>query len=181
MDIVGTIALTQASEIIFYVDTYKGRELANIRRFVKSEKYTGPTKSGIVLNKEQLEIIYKILAKASNLISNPSEKELGKIPISDNWFMRIGFNYFNGVYGLDIRQYFNTEKRTGPTKKGVRIPLDCFDETVGYCEKMLELINNPQKKETTSEKQEDSSSQKSAERTKKGVDGVPNDYQKYFS
>ena len=47
MDIVGTVDLSKASEIIFFTDVYKGDEFANIRKFVKSEKYTGPTKSGI--------------------------------------------------------------------------------------------------------------------------------------
>lgn len=181
MDMIGTIVLSKASEIIFYIDDYKGCEFANIRKFVKSTKYTGPTKSGVKLDKKQLEAICGILTQASVCLEDSKDVELGEVPLSESWFIRVGFTYFNGQYGLDIRQYLKTEKYTGPSKKGVRIPFDCFDATVSYCEQMLEFIKNPQKKEMLSEKQEEAYSQKSEGHKEKSVDGVPNDYQKYFS
>ena len=180
MDIVGTVDLSKASEIIFYTDVYKGDEFANIRKFVKSEKYTGPTKSGIKLNKEQLHTICGILARAPRNLEKTKDEELGKIKISENLFIWVGFTYFKGQYGLDIRQYLKTEKYTGPSKKGIRIPLDYIDATVGYCERMLALIGNSKQQEVKAEKQENPSIQKVAIDKNKDVEGVPDEYQKYF-
>ena len=42
----GSIALSEASELKFYVDEYKGHRYGSIRTFVKGDAYSGPTKAG---------------------------------------------------------------------------------------------------------------------------------------
>ena len=40
----------------------------------------------------------------------------------------IGIREFNGKAGIDIREFTKSESYTGPTKKGLRIPADKFEE-----------------------------------------------------
>ena len=40
----------------------------------------------------------------------------------------IGVREYNGKVGIDIREFATSEKYTGPTKKGLRIPAEKFSE-----------------------------------------------------
>jgi hypothetical protein len=40
----------------------------------------------------------------------------------------VGVREYNGKHGVDIREYTTSEKYTGPTKKGLRIPAEKFQE-----------------------------------------------------
>ncbi len=60
------------------------------------------------------------------------EKDIGKIPKGEYQGtiteIVIGLREYNGKTGLDIREYTQSESYTGPTKKGLRIPADKFEE-----------------------------------------------------
>jgi sporulation protein YlmC with PRC-barrel domain len=67
------------------------------------------------------------------------EKDIGKInkgeyqgTITD---IVIGIKEYNERIGIDIREFVTSEKYTGPTKKGLRIPAENF-------QKFKELINS---------------------------------------
>ncbi|MCK5321020.1 transcriptional coactivator p15/PC4 family protein [Candidatus Pacearchaeota archaeon] len=60
------------------------------------------------------------------------EKDIGKISkgeyqgtVTD---IVVGIKEYNGRVGIDIREFTQSESYTGPTKKGLRIPADKFDE-----------------------------------------------------
>jgi hypothetical protein len=60
------------------------------------------------------------------------DKDIGKInkgeyqgAVTD---IVIGVREYNGSVGVDIREYSTSEKYTGPTKKGLRIPAKNFQE-----------------------------------------------------
>jgi len=60
------------------------------------------------------------------------EKDIGKIlkgeyqgTITE---IVIGLREYNGKTGVDIREFTQSEQYTGPTKKGLRIPADKFEE-----------------------------------------------------
>lgn len=60
------------------------------------------------------------------------DKEVGKInkgefqgTVTD---IIVAIREYNGRVGVDIREYTTSEKYTGPTKKGLRIPADRFQE-----------------------------------------------------
>ena len=42
--------------------------------------------------------------------------------------IKIGVREYNGRVGIDIREFATGEKYTGPTKKGLRIPAEKFEE-----------------------------------------------------
>ncbi len=67
------------------------------------------------------------------------EKEIGKInkgeyqgAVTD---IVIGIKEYNGRIGIDIREFVTSERYTGPTKKGLRIPAESF-------QKFKEMINS---------------------------------------
>lgn len=45
--VITSFEITKSTEVNFYYDYFSGRIWANIRKFVKSERYTGPTKDGV--------------------------------------------------------------------------------------------------------------------------------------
>ena len=69
------------------------------------------------------------------------EKEIGKIPKGEYQGtvteIIIGLKEYNGKTGVDIREFTKSETYTGPTKKGLRIPADKFEDF----KKMINSIN----------------------------------------
>lgn len=67
------------------------------------------------------------------------EKDIGKIQKGEYQGtvteIVIGIREYNGKVGLDIREFVESEKYTGPTKKGLRIPAESFA-------KFKEMINS---------------------------------------
>jgi len=62
------------------------------------------------------------------------EKDIGKIKKNDFTDIVIRIDDFGGRTGLTIREYSNSERYTGFTKSGTRIPAESFKE-------FKELIN----------------------------------------
>ncbi len=58
------------------------------------------------------------------------EKDIGKINKGEYQGtvteIVLGVREYNGKVGLDIREFVTSEKYTGPTKKGLRIPAEKF-------------------------------------------------------
>lgn len=60
------------------------------------------------------------------------EKEIGKIKKGEyqgtTTEIIVGIKEYNGKIGIDIREFTQSETYTGPTKKGLRIPADKFED-----------------------------------------------------
>lgn len=67
------------------------------------------------------------------------EKDIGKINKGEfqgtTTDIVIGIKEYNGRIGVDIREFVSSERYTGPTKKGLRIPAEHFP-------KFKEMINS---------------------------------------
>ena len=76
------------------------------------------------------------------------EKEIGKIPKGEYQGtiteIVIGIKEYNGRTGVDIREFTQSEAYTGPTKKGLRIPAEKFQE-------FKDIINSINPKDLKSE------------------------------
>jgi hypothetical protein len=61
-----------------------------------------------------------------------AEKDIGKINKGEyqgtSTDIVIGIREYNGSVGVDIREFATSDKYTGPTKKGLRIPAKNFQE-----------------------------------------------------
>jgi hypothetical protein len=94
------------------------------------------------------------------------EKEIGKISKGEYQGVTtdiiVGVKEFNGRIGVDIREFTTSEAYTGPTKKGLRIPAERFEEF----QRMISLIKpedvqigeTPQESPSTTESLETESS-----------------------
>lgn len=60
------------------------------------------------------------------------EKEIGKIQKGEYQGtiteIVVGIKEYNGKTGIDIREFTQSESYTGPTKKGLRIPAEKFED-----------------------------------------------------
>jgi hypothetical protein len=75
------------------------------------------------------------------------DKDIGKINKGEyqgtSTDIVIGIREYNGKVGVDIREYSTSEKYTGPTKKGLRIPAEHF-------QKFKEMINSVKQEDLVS-------------------------------
>jgi hypothetical protein len=94
-----------------------------------------------------------------------ADKDIGKLNKGEyqgtSTDIVIGVREYNGKVGVDIREYSTSEKYTGPTKKGLRIPAELF-------QKFKEMINSVKQEdlvssEGPSEKTEKKTTQKKFE------------------
>ncbi len=56
------------------------------------------------------------------------EGEIGRVKKTDSTSVIIRISEFQGEKGVDIREYVETNKYTGYTKKGTRIPAQLWKE-----------------------------------------------------
>lgn len=86
------------------------------------------------------------------------EKEIGKInkgefqgTVTD---IVVGIKEYNGRVGVDIREFVTSDRYTGPTKKGLRIPAESFAKFKEMINSVSEddLVADAPKEEAPSEK-----------------------------
>ena len=82
------------------------------------------------------------------------EKDIGKIKKNEITDIIVRVDDFGGKVGLTIREYTTSDRYTGFTKSGTRIPLESINEF----KKMISSINEADLKamESNQEKQKDS-------------------------
>lgn len=56
------------------------------------------------------------------------EKDIGKVGLTDIASVMVRIDEYEGKQGVTIRKYIESEKYTGFTKQGVRIPIDKWKE-----------------------------------------------------
>ena len=125
---VGSIKIDEGNEIRFSVDAYKQSRYLSVRKYLKSETYSGPTKAGITLTSEVVIKIAKALAALPNDIKEIADGELGKYARRQGLAIVLRVSSFNTAKGIDIRQWQEDETYTGWTKKGIRLPLEKLAE-----------------------------------------------------
>ncbi len=56
------------------------------------------------------------------------EKDIGEIGLTESTTIKVRIDEYDGKPGLTIRKFITTEKYTGFTKQGVRIPVEKWSE-----------------------------------------------------
>jgi len=83
------------------------------------------------------------------------EKDIGKIPKNDQTDIVVRIDDFGGKTGVTIREFTTSERYTGFTKSGTRIPADKFLEFRELVNKIeLDDLKSPAEPEEEGEKQE---------------------------
>ena len=87
------------------------------------------------------------------------EKDIGKISKGEYQGTAtdivIGIREYNGRVGVDIREFTTGERYTGPTKKGLRIPAEKFQQF----KEMINSISEEDLKTTEAEPKEENEKQ----------------------
>ena len=128
LNLIGALASEDGSEIKFSIDSYKGYKYVSIRKYLKSETYSVPTKAGITLSPEIVGKINTALAALPEDYKAVQEGELGKYAKKQGLSIVLRVSSYMGSKGIDLRQWQEDETYTGWTKKGVRLPIEKLKE-----------------------------------------------------
>lgn len=134
-----------SEEVKFSIDTYRGYRYASIRKYLKSDSYSGATRAGITMTPEIVKGTSTVLEKLPDDASNLEDGELGKFAKRPGMSIIVRISSFKGARGLDLRQWQEDEVYTGWTKKGIRLPLNKMGEVKKYFKEMDEYFTANQK------------------------------------
>ena len=137
----GSVSLSDTSELKFYVDEYKGYKYASIRTFIKGDNYSGPTKAGVTLNAAILEGVIKALEKLPKEPQTTQDQELARFPKKMGIELVLRITIFKDNTGIDLREWVEDQEYKGWSKKGVRVPYKDLPKSLEYLKGMQPLIN----------------------------------------
>lgn len=144
-NIIGRIILGSSAELVFSIYTRSGQSYASVRKFQTTGRYTGPTKSGIMLRLDCLEEVMSELKRFRKKISQFREGEVGRVKKSRDSEMVIQVvesSSGSGVYRLDIREHIDSDTYQGWTKKGIRFDFDKLDKVLELFGQQAALLSN---------------------------------------
>jgi len=125
---IGSIILEDGNEIKFSVDSYRGHKYVSVRKYLKTDTYSGPTKAGITLSPEIVTKVSQALAALPDDASKIQDGELGKYAKKQGLSIVLRISSYMGSKGIDLRQWQEDESYKGWTKKGIRLPIDKIAE-----------------------------------------------------
>ena len=137
---IGTIPLTDTSDIRFYVDEYKGYTYASIRTFVKRENYSGPTKSGLTLNPALLQSVIETVEKLPPEPVTTEDQELARFPKKAGLELVVRITIYRDTTGIDLREWVDDGTYKGWSKKGVRITYAELPKAISYLKEMRDFL-----------------------------------------
>lgn len=149
---IGFIEISGTTRIVLSVSTWKGQPRGSFRKFVASEKYTGPTKSGFSLTGAMLVQLLQPLRSLQ--ATTPAHGEavfatVGKTSQSEIRITIIPPDADTSLPNVDIREFLNAPGYTGPTKKGVRFAWDRLRQFVALLETVVHQLGETVTKEAT--------------------------------
>lgn len=151
---VGTLPISEESDLRFYIDEYRGHQYGSIRTFVRRKTYTGPTKAGITVNVAIMEGLIETLEKLPPEPNALEDVELGRWPKRAGLALVARITIFKDTTGIDLREWVEEPAYQGWSKKGVRIPYKDLSKAVGFLKEMKTALtdatkNKPPKPEAT--------------------------------
>jgi len=137
---IGVIAATEGSEIRFSVDEFKGHRYGSIRKHLKRESYSGPTRSGITMSPE---IVSGVLEALRKLPKEPpaEERELGRYAKRPGLAVVARITIYQDSVGIDLREWQQDVSYTGWTKKGIRLAYADLEKITLYLSEMKEALS----------------------------------------
>ena len=135
---IGTIVLENGDEVRFSIDAYHGFRYVSVRRYLKTDTFTGATRDGVTLTPE---IVHALVPR---LVSLPADNRQLKDGVLGKFAKRPGIcvvasvGTFKGRRGLDLRQW---QEDVGWTKKGIWLPLEKLPEVKDLFQKTVEALD----------------------------------------
>ena len=149
---IGFVQLTETTRIIFSVGSWKGKSRGSIRKFIATDKYSGPTKSGLSLDGATVVQLLAALRALHSTVPAKDQKQHISVAKTHDWEIRIAIvppDEDRALPSIDIREFVETPGYTGPTKKGVRFPWDRLKQFVQLVEVLVQQLGAVASSETT--------------------------------
>ncbi len=125
---IGSLILEDGNEIKFSVDSYRGHKYVSVRKYLKTDTYSGPTKAGITLSPEIVGKIAQALNTLPQDIAQIQDGELGKYAKRQGLSIVLRVSSYMGSKGIDLRQWQEDDAYKGWTKKGIRLPIEKLED-----------------------------------------------------
>jgi hypothetical protein len=147
---VGRVSLSGSSILVFSVSQWRGRYWASVRKFVATQKYEGPTKSGLMFNKNLLCELVTTLARLEKTFPTQEESEFKTIPKNETEYIHtriVPDEDSGGLPWVDIREFIDTPRYQGPTKRGIRFRWNLLPEVLACLRQQAKVIDENEKNE----------------------------------
>jgi len=133
VEVLHTVRLDDEFELCFTTYSLGKRRLGSARIFRNSAKYSGPTKSGLDMPRDQLDALIPVLRRLSaeleqGLCAPPCEYASLDAGRSATWLVQVLVHDSRTEQFLDVRKFVSGESYTGPTRKGIRLTVDHIDQ-----------------------------------------------------
>lgn len=135
---IGTILLDENESIRFTIDAYHGYPYISVRRYIKTDVFTGATRDGITLTPEILRALEPRLSALPNDPKRFTDGIIGKFAKRPGICVVVGIGSFRGMRGLDLRQ----QEQGVRTKKGLWITLTKWAEVQQLFRKTREVLDS---------------------------------------
>jgi len=149
---IGFVELTATTRIIFAVGSWKGQTRGSIRKFVATEKYAGPTKSGTSLDGATIVQLLAALRALQSTVPTQDATQYVSVGKTRDWEIRIAIippDEDSRLPSVDIREFVETARYSGPTKAGVRFPWNKLKQFSQLAETLVQQLGVAASAETT--------------------------------
>lgn len=134
----GVLVLSEKEEVRFSIDAYHGYRYVSVRRYLKLDDLFAPTRDGITLTPEMVQILVPLLQQLPDEPERISAGEIGKFAKRAGICVVVQVVNFRGYLGLDLRQW---QADSGFTKKGIWLPLGQIKAVKKLFADTLEALN----------------------------------------
>lgn len=148
--VIARVVLKANSTLVFSRYESRGKHFASIRKFVSTQRYDGPTKSGFVVSNKLLRELIGALARLERSIPPKTEHEFQTIPKSATERIRIATlpdEETEGLPSVDIREYVTTPTYEGPTKSGIRFLWNLLPDVLACLREQLKVLSDIEQRE----------------------------------
>ncbi len=134
--VVCSFEIGKASEVCVYYDFFSGRIWANIRKFIKSERHTGPTKDGVKFDPKYLPDVLNALREAEGRRDTMSDEVFFRFPKNKSVNLVVHASSFKGTVGIDIRERYRTAEGSEGWGRGIRLGIEYLSDLINSLESM---------------------------------------------
>ena len=118
--IIGEIPIGKSMKLSFSLSEWRGQSFATVRKFITTQKYSGATKSGLVMDKRLLREVTGALSELEHTLPAQTEQEIKRIPKYDTDYIRIATlpaEDDENLPAVDLREFVDSPTYQGPTKR----------------------------------------------------------------
>ena len=150
--IIGEIPLGESTKLIFSLSEWRGRSFACVRKFIVTQRYSGATKSGLIMDNKLLREVTGALFDLERSLPGQTEQEIKRINKNGNDYIKVTTfpaEDDDKLPAVDVREFVDSPTYQGPTKRGIRFRWNLLPDVLACFRKQMELIKEYERNEPT--------------------------------